>query len=54
MTDDPNRRSDAGWRPDRFDYIEARIKRLEERLGLAPLELRQFFEEWDATKRDQT
>ena len=51
MTDDPDRRPDDDRLPDRLDYIEARLKRLEQQLNLDPLELRQFLKEWNAKKR---
>jgi hypothetical protein len=41
---------DDDRRPDRLDYIEARLKRLEQQLDLGPLELKQFLAEWEAKK----
>lgn len=46
------KKPDADGRPDRLDYIEARLKRLEQQLGLGPLELGQFIADWNARKRE--
>jgi hypothetical protein len=42
------KKPDDDKRPDRLDHIEARLKRLEQQLGLGPLDVGQFIAEWHA------